>query len=246
MSKRALVKEYAEKHRYFSLPQILQDINLEKKLVEDYLFQLKQENVVFEAGYGFFSTVAEKFPFTPVRRVEVIRQCLKKNYPLVDFLIWDTKIFAPLYHHTQTHHITFVEVEKDLVFPIHEHLYGKYRGVLKERRVKSFFAGFDVTLDPVVVRAMPSRSPREGNVPALEKILVDMYLDMNRYSYIGHSDYLELWWDLIRLYRINIRELIGYSRRRKCLRQLFPQLTENNNSYAIDFCQLIAKVGESL
>lgn len=246
MSKRALVKEYAEKHRYFSLPQILQDVNLEKKLVEDYLFQLKQENVVFEAGYGFFSTVAEKFPFTPVRRVEVIRQSLKKNYPLVDFLIWDTKIFAPLYHHTQTHHITFVEVEKDLVFPIHEHLYGKYRGVLKERRVKSFFAGFDVTLDPVVVRAMPSRSPREGNVPALEKILVDMYLDINKYSYIGHSDYFELWWDLVRLYRINIGELISYSRRRGCLRKLFPQLIENNNSYAIDFCQLIAKVGKSL
>ena len=246
MSKRALVKEYAEKHRYFSLPQILQDVNLEKKLVEDYLFQLKQENVVFEAGYGFFSTVAEKFPFTPVRRVEVIRQSLRKNYPLVDFLIWDTKIFAPLYHHTQTHHITFVEVEKDLVFPIHEHLYGKYRGVLKERRVKSFFAGFDVTLDPVVVRAMPSRSPREGNVPALEKILVDMYLDIDKYSYIGHSDYFELWWDLVRLYRINIRELISYSRRRGCLRQLFPQLIENNNSYAIDFCQLIVKVGKSL
>jgi len=128
----------------------------------------------------------------------------------------------------------------------HEHLYGKFRGVLKERRVKSFFAGFDVTLDPVVVRAMPSRSPREGNVPALEKILVDMYLDIDKYSYIGHSDYFELWWDLVRLYRINIRELIGYSRRRKCLRQLFPQLIDNTNSYAIAFCQLIAKVGKRL
>jgi len=246
LDKKALVREYIKKHRYFSLSQIIHDVNFEKKLVKDYLFQLKQEKIVFEAGYGFFSNVAEKFPFMAVRRVEVIRQCLKKNYPLVDFLIWDTKIFAPLYHHTQTHHITFVEVEKDLVFSVHEHLYGKYRGVLKERRVKSFFAGFDVTLDPVVVRAMPSRSPREGNIPALEKILVDMYLDIDKYAYIGHSDYFELWWDLVRLYRINIRELIGYSRRRKCSRQLFPQLIENNNSYAIDFCQLIAKVGKRL
>ena len=178
--------------------------------------------------------------------MEVIRQFLKKNYPLVDFLIWDTKTFAPLYHHTQTHHITFVEVEKDLVFPVHEHLYSKYRGVLKERREKSFFVGFDVTLDPVVVRAIPSRSPREGNTPALEKILVDMYLDIDKYAYIGHSDYFELWRDLVRLYRINIRELIGYSNRRKCSRTLFSQLVDNNNSYAIDFCQLIAKVGKNL
>ena len=246
MNKKELVREYIKKHRYFSLLQIVQKTNLEKKLVKDYLFQLKDEKIVYDAGYGFFSTVAQEFPFEDVRRVEIIRQDLKKNYPLVDFLIWDTKIFAPLYHHTQTHHITFVEVEKDLVFSVHEHLYGKYRGVLKEKRVKSFFAGFDVTLDPVVVRAMPSRSPREGNIPALEKILVDMYLDIDKYLYIGHSDYFELWWDLVDLYRINIGELIGYSRRRKCLRRLFPQLIENNNSYAIDFCQLIAEVGKSL
>ena len=192
MNKKELVREYIKKHRYFSLLQIVQKTNLEKKLVKDYLFQLKDEKIVYDAGYGFFSTVAQEFPFEDVRRVEIIRQDLKKNYPLVDFLIWDTKIFAPLYHHTQTHHITFVEVEKDLVFSVHEHLYGKYRGVLKEKRVKSFFAGFDVTLDPVVVRAMPSRSPREGNIPALEKILVDMYLDIDKYLYIGHSDYFEL------------------------------------------------------
>ena len=235
-----------KKHRYFSLAQIVKATNLEKKLVKDYLFQMKNEKIVYNAGYGFFSTVAQEFPFEAVRRVETIRQDIRKNYPLVDFLIWDTKIFAPLYHHTQTHHITFVEVEKDIVFPIHEHLYSKYRGVLKEKRIKSFFAEFDVTLDPVVVRAMPSRSPREGNVPTLEKILVDMYLDINKYSYIGHSDYFELWWDLIRLYRINIGELMGYSKRRKCLRKLFPQLIENTNSYAIDFCQLIAEVGRSL
>lgn len=246
MTKKELVREYIQKHRYFSLAQIVQDVNLDRKLVKDYLFQLKQENVVFDSGYGFFSTIAEKFPFMSIRRVEVIRQDLKKNYPLVDFLIWDTKIFASLYHHTQTHHITFVEVEKDLVFPIHEYLYGKYRGVLKERRVKSFFEEFDVTLDPVVVRAMPSRSPQEGNTPALEKILVDMYIDMDKYAYIGNSDYFELWRDLIRLYRINIRDLLSYGNRRKCLGSLYPQLTDNKNNYAIDFCHLIAKVGKKL
>ncbi|MFH1362632.1 MAG: hypothetical protein ABIH45_00265, partial [Candidatus Omnitrophota bacterium] len=101
-----------------------------------------------------------------------------------------------------------LEVEKDLVFPVHEHLYGKYRGVLKEKRVKSFFAGFDVTLDPVVVRASHHVLRERA-----------MFRPWKRFR---------------------------YSRRRKCLRQLFSQLIENNNSYAIDFCQLIAKVGKSL
>lgn len=246
MNKKDIVREYIKKHRYFSLSQVTEDAKLNKKLVKDYLFQLKDEKIVYDAGYGFFSTVAEEFPFESPRRLETIRQDIKKKYPLIDFLIWDTKYVAPLYHHTQTHHITFVEVEIDAVSPVYDYLNNKHKSVFKGRRIKSYFAGFDVARDPVVVRAIPSRSPRSGNTPALEKILVDMYLDIDKYNYIGHFDYFELWWDLVRLYRINIGELIGYSRRRRCLRKLFSQLIDNANSYAIDFCQIMSNVGKSL
>ena len=246
MNKKDIVKNYVKKHRYFSLSQIIEETNFDKKLIKDYLFQLKEEKSVYDAGYGYYSTVAQKFPFEPIRRVETIRQEIKKKYPLIDFLIWDTKLFAPLYHHTQTHHITFVEVETEAVFPVYDYLDSKHRFVLKEKRVKSFFAGFDVTRDPVVIRVIPSRSPRDGNVPALEKILVDMYLDLNKYNYIAQSDYFELWWDLVRLYRINIGELLNYSRRRRCLRTLIPQLTDNINSYTIDFCHIMSNIGKSL
>ena len=120
MNKKGLVREYIKKHRYFSLSQLAADANLKKKLVKDYLFQLKGEKIVYDAGYGFFSTVAEEFPFESPRRLEAIRQDIRRKYPLIDFLIWDTKYFAPIYHHTQTHHITFVEVGIDAVYPVYD------------------------------------------------------------------------------------------------------------------------------
>ena len=56
---------------------------------------------------------------------------VKKEFPFVkDFVVWDTKALQSLYHHTQTHHITFVEVEKDVLPSIYDKLYLKFQNVL--------------------------------------------------------------------------------------------------------------------
>lgn len=246
MNKKELVREYIKKHRYFSLSQIVRDTGLKRKLAKDYLSQLKPQKVVFDSGYGYFSSVPERFVFPYVERVDRIKRVIKKEFSEVDFLIWDTKIFAPFYHHTQTHHITFVEVEKEALFAVHEKLYGKYPNVLKETRTHDFFARFDVTRDPIVARGLLSRSPREDHQPSLEKVLVDMFADLDKYRYIGHFDYFELWRDLIRSYRIDIGALYNYSKRRRCSKALFSQLLDNKNSYAIDFCHILREIGKGL
>lgn len=246
MNKKELVREYIKKHRYFSLSQVVEDTRLKRKLAKDYLSQLKPEGAVFDAGYGYFSSVSERFVFPHVERVDEVKRLIKKEFPEVDFLIWDTKIFAPFYHHTQTHHITFVDVEKEALFAVHEKLYGKYRNVLKETRTKDFFGRFDVTRDPIVARGLLSRSPREDYQPSLEKVLVDMFADLNRYRYVGHFDYFELWRDLIRSYRIDIAALYSYSKRRRCSKALFSELIDNKNSYATDFCHILREIGKGL
>ena len=246
LNKKELVREYIKKHRYFSLSQIVRDAGFKRKLAKDYLSQLKPEGAVFDAGYGYFSSVSERFIFPHVERADEIKRLIKKEFPEVDFLIWDTKIFAPFYHHTQTHHITFVEVEKEGLFSVHEKLYGKYRNVLKEMRTQDFFGRFDVRRDPIVVRGLLSRSPREDHQPSLVKVLVDMFVDLDKYKYIGRFDYFELWRDLIRSYRINIGALYNYSKRRRCAKVLFSELIDNKNSYAIDFCHILREIGKGL
>ena len=246
MNKKELVREYIKKHRYFSLSQIVEDIGLKRKLSKDYLSQFKLEGAVFDAGYGYFSSIRERFIFPHVERADEIKRFIKNKFPEVDFLIWDTKIFAPFYHHTQTHHISFVEVEKEALFSVHEKLYGKYRNVLKETRTEDFFDRFDIRRDPIVVKGLLSRSPRKDHQPSLEKVLVDMLVDLDKYKYIGRFDYFELWRDLIRTYRISIRALYNYSKRRRCSKALLSELVDNKNSYAIDFCHILKEIGKGL
>jgi hypothetical protein len=246
LDKKALVKEYTQKRRYFSLDQIVNDLGIGRKLAKDYIFECKRGGRVFDAGRGYYSSVGETFTFPQVSRIEAVRQFIRKQFPEIELVVWDTKMFAPFYHHTQTQHITFVEVEKDLVLDVHQGLYAKFQAVQKERRVRSALASFDVTINPVIVRKLPSRSPHEGTAPALEKVLVDMYVDLDRYNYISQFDYFELWREMIHSYRINIGHLVAYSKRRECSGAILSQLIDNKNSYAIDFCQIINEIGKRL
>ena len=247
MNKKALVKEYAGKHRYFSLSQIARDTDLDRKILWDYLSQLKAGKVIFDAGYGCYSSVEKVFILPTVARAQDITQFIKKEFPLVtDFVVWDTKALQSFYHHTQTHHITFVEVSKDVLPSVFDKVYLKFQNVLREHRSKVFFESFDVTHDPVVMRGLVSRSPRAGHVPTLEKILIDMFMDLEKYNYIGRMDYLEIWRELIQEYRMDIRLVYGYSKRRKCLEGIFSQLIDIKESYGVEFCQLLREVGKTL
>jgi len=247
LNKKSLVREYIKKHRYFSLSQIAREMSLGRKILGDYLSQLKAEKVVFDAGYGCYSSVVKVFTLPTVERAQDIVRFIKKEFPLVtDFVVWDTKTLQSFYHHTQTHHISFVEVEKDVLTSVYDKLYLKFQNVLRERKSKVFFESFDVTRNPIVVRGLVSRSPRLGHVPTLEKIMVDMFMDLDRYNYIGRSDYLEIWRELIQEYRMNIRLVHGYSKRRKCLEGIFSQLVEIKGSYGIEVCQLLREIGKPL
>ncbi|MBN1869026.1 MAG: hypothetical protein JW847_00395 [Candidatus Omnitrophica bacterium] len=247
MNKKELVREYIRKHRYFTLSQIARETGLGRKILWDYLSQLKTQKVIFDAGYGCYSLVGKVFELPKVDRAQDIVQFVKKEFPLLtDFIVWDTRGLRSFYHHIQTHHITFVEVEKDILPSVFDKLYLKFRNVLRERRSKVFFESFDVTRNPVVVRGLVSRSPWFDHVPALEKILIDMFMDLDKYNYIGRSDYLEIWRELIQEYRIDMRVVYSYSKRRKCLEGLLSQLIDIHNSYGIEVYQLLREVGKPL
>ena len=61
MSKRALVKEYAQKHRYFTLEEVVKVSGISNQLVKNYLQELKQEGIIFSASRGIYSSVKEEF-----------------------------------------------------------------------------------------------------------------------------------------------------------------------------------------
>lgn len=221
------ILNYIKGNKYFSLNQLVKDRNLDKRIAKNYLLSFKKQGIVFEGGFGVYSTLKEEFQLVSHSRTQTIRNMLKHNFPFADFLIWDSRQLQPIYHHTQPHHLTFVETEKDLLSPFYERISKNYRDVFIEKHSQVYFKEFSFTHNPIVIRRMIKRSPYKGVMPVLEKILVDMFVDLNLYKYISENDYWQLWRNLCERYRINIGTVISYSKRRKCLKSLFLQLIEN-------------------
>jgi len=246
MKKKEQVRDYLNEHKYFSLSQICNQLSLDRKTVKDYLFQFKRGNLVFDAGYGIYSTIKNYFELLPKSRVDTLLHLLKGEFPYTEFVIWNTQQLQPLYHHTQQHHITFIEAEKEAVGAFFEKISPNYRDTLVEKRRKEYFNSLDIARNPVVVRNLFSRSPKRGNFPELEKILVDMLLDLDKYKYISTSDYWGIWEILFAKYRIKIGTLHNYSKRRKCFDKLFEKITNIARNYGVDLCQIIGISGKSL
>ncbi len=181
LNKKALVKEYAQKHRYFSLEGAVKAIGLSKAAAIKYLQLLKAEKIIFSAGRGLYTSASKEFVYAQRSRVAKIRQLIMRKFPDLDFIIWNTLYFQPYYHHQQTHNITFIEVEYDGVRSAADEVSKLYRYVFMEKRGKDFPSGFDITRDPIVVRCLIGRSPRKGHEPRLEKMLVDLYVIKDKY-----------------------------------------------------------------
>lgn len=227
MTKKELVREYAKKNRYFSLDEVVKSTGLGRQLAVKYLQQLKAEKAIFSAGRGLYTSVSEEFVYQKSSRVVKIGQLIKKEFPNLDFLIWNTLYFQPYYHHQQTHNITFIEVEYDGIHPVADKVSQFYRHVFVETKSKDYPPGFNITTDPVIVKRLIGRSPRNGNEPRMEKMLVDLYVIKDKYMTMPDADYWELWRAIYSLYRVNFSEVVDYALRRRNLKKLVSQLAGN-------------------
>lgn len=244
LNKRELVKEYAKKHRYFTLEEAVKASQANKQLVKNYLRELKQDGIIFSAGRGVYSSIAQEFHPEEKSRVIELRQLLKKQYPDLDFLIWNTLYFQPYYHHQQTHNITFVEVEADAIHPVADRISRDYRFVTIEKASRMAPKDFDITRNPIVVRLLIKGSPRKGHTPTLEKMLVDLFVIKDKYSTMADSDYWELWRSIDGFFRVDVSALIAYAKTRRYFQDLFSQLVENIGVSNITFGAYIKYAGK--
>ncbi|KJJ84930.1 hypothetical protein OMAG_001160 [Candidatus Omnitrophus magneticus] len=227
LDNKTLLREYIKKYRYFSLNNVVQSIGIKRCVAIKYLQLFKSEKIVFSAGRGFYTSEGREFIYPKISRVIKIRQLIIKEFPNLDFIIWNTLYFQPYYHHQQTHNITVVEVEYDGIQSVVEIISRFYRNVITESKRKLCTSEFDITNDPIIVRPFIRRSPRDGNEPRLEKMLVDIYIINYKYKIMADVDFWELWRSLFSLYRIDFSKLIDYAVGRRNMRVLISQLIDN-------------------
>ncbi len=186
------------------------------------VYELKKTNIIISVTRGIFKLSDNKKIFEPSinNKYHKISRMLKKNFSSISYCIWSSSWLNEFSRHQASNDIIFVEVEKELVNPVFNLLLDNYfKNVYLEpdKFVTKIYISENQT--SIIVKSMITKSPIQSvknvKVPKLEKILVDLFSD-NKYldSYKGYEQKV-IFENAFAEYRLNLSNLINYSRRRK-------------------------------
>ncbi len=208
-----------ERAPYFSI-HALRDFLAEQKLdykpdtVKSYLSRQKKADKIFDAGRGWYSLLSEPYQLDTAP-VEKLVDDLKQTFPLLDFACWSTVQLNEMLRHQLAKQVQFAYVERDAIDSVAEGLrsmgYHTYANPGKQEIKKTF----SIEENTVVILPLTTKTPGQNGFAAIEKIMVDVLVDMPGFSIINIPEFIEGCSNTISSYRIDIAALYKYSTRRK-------------------------------
>lgn len=141
---------------------------------------------------------------------------IKKEYPAVDFQIFELTQLNAFVNHLYAHNTIFVSVENDAIDYVFDTLRDKHPGriMLKPRADEYFKYLVD---DQIVIMRLPSESPRGIDEPwksRLEKILVDIMVDKLLTHIVSEGEYDSIFSQAFDRYLVDIGAMLRYANRK--------------------------------
>ncbi|HOD13003.1 MAG TPA: hypothetical protein PKO44_07955 [Candidatus Omnitrophota bacterium] len=211
LNKKASLKEYAQKYRYFSIGDIARDLGFEKKTLKVYLSAFKKEKIVYDAGRGWYSNIAEPFELSTESLQEIVA-VLRKKYPLLKFSCWSMQQINRFTHHMLGKYVTFIYMDWDSMSVVYDFLKDAGYDVWLNPRGKEA-ERFSVREQTIVLRPAISGQPAKGFFAPIEKIMVDLYLEIETLNVM--SEYEIVRSNILADGRIDVASLLSYARRRR-------------------------------
>lgn len=199
------------------------------------LSELKSENKIISVGRGKYIRIVQnsgksEYTYDHLEIYQKIEQLIVKEFPLVEFQMWEMYQMNEFVNHLFGKNTIFVDVEsmcEDIVF---EMLHDKFPYVLfcptKEMYHKQ--RGNDNT---IVVQKLISEAPKPtaGHSASLEKILVDLFSKKLTGKLIARSEYPGIYEQTFERYQIDETKMFRYARRRSLEDEISTFLKERTN-----------------
>ncbi len=206
------------KRKYFSLEELHAVVLPKYPLLKPgtlnrYLIDLMKKGVVYSAGRGWYSVIART---SDVDReyVQEIIDLLAKKYPFLSFSCWSTEQVKSYVHHMLTKFVTFVFMDWDSMGPVEGFLKSRGYEVWVNPRGKDIERFYVVKEKTVVIRPMISREPVDGHFALIEKMLVDLLVEVRQLPLMDEGEYNIVRSNILESGRVDVGTLISYAKRR--------------------------------
>jgi hypothetical protein len=206
---------------YVSLSAIRRDLKAHKIIVQPatlprYLHDLAKEGVIFDAGRAWYSTLAT--PFTLNREpVQELVDLLEKQFPFLDFSVWSTAQIASYGHHLLARFVSFVYTAKDAMESVADVLRDNGHSAYIDPTLQETARNLRMDDKTVIVLPEISGAPTDGKFATIEKILVDLYVEIQTIHLMDVLEFKRLMTNILSGHRVAIGTLIRYAENRRDL-----------------------------
>jgi len=214
------------------------EIRFEEDTLKRYLYLFKKNKLIYTAGRGWYSNIKKEFELD-TKPVEKIIRLIKNKFPLLEFSCWGTEQLKGFFHHLPSQFITFIYADKDFLQSVKDFLmendYNVYLNPYKIEAEKFV----ELKTKTVILRPpISSRVPKEKNRAKIEKILVDLFMETKKISFIDEEEYKRIFSNVIVSYRINIAEMLDYADRREARERIWYTIIKVINPLMPDYYKI--------
>ena len=122
----SVIQEVISGKKYFSVEAVKKSASkiqrgIKPLTVNQYLYNMKKAGDLYDAGKGWYSSIAEAFQVS-VKSLDKLELMIHKQYPLLSFSLWRHEQLQPFAHHMMTQFTHFVYVEIDAIPSISDYL----------------------------------------------------------------------------------------------------------------------------
>jgi len=225
MIKQTLLKQFNGKASFsreelYSLFRLTEP-ELNKNTFTWRIYNLKRKGIIREIARGKYSFIDKKNYITPLTDSSVkTASSISKTFTNIKFCISESGWINEFTKHQFSNNFTIVEIEKDFLESVFFYLKEVFHNVFlkpNEKEFDRYISGLDkaIILIPAITRAPINKSNnKEYNVPALEKLLVDIFTKRSPYYFLTNSEIRTIIENAFRKYNINQTTLLAYAERR--------------------------------
>lgn len=221
--------DYAKDKYYFRINDLKRyfaekGIKFRENSLKQQIYLLKKEEFIYSAGRGWYSNIQKEFELN-VEPTEKIIKLLIEKFPLLEFSCWSTEQLKGFFHHLPSQFVIFIYIDKDFLSTLKDFLtennYTVYLNPYKVEAEKFV----ELKTKTIILRpSVSSRISKEKNLVTIEKILVDLFMEMKKISLIDKDEYKKIVSNIILNYRINMAEMLDYAHNRKIKDQILNMI----------------------
>lgn len=191
---------------------------LKESTINVYLSRLKKEGIIKNPSRGIYALKGKKtYHPTIGSKLKRLHNKIKKEYPFAEFCIWDTKWLNEFMRHQPFKYYTVLELDKDVTESVFYTLKELGKQVFIEPDAETFDLYISNSEDVIILKHLITEAPLQEieniTIPTLEKLLVDMIIDIKMYA-AQQNEIESIYTNTFEKYEVNKNKMKRYAYRR--------------------------------